>query len=77
MTFEETAINLAKVIGGTKEHWEDMMTYFANRTPEMWRTWEQADYNQTGKRIAEAETTNIVGKKIITEEELSNITAGI
>lgn len=77
MTFEETAANLAKVIGGTKEHWEDMITYFANRTPEMWRTWEQADYNQTGKRIAEAETTNIVGKKIITEEELNNITAGI
>lgn len=77
MTFEETAANLANVIGGTKEHWEDMITYFANRTPEMWRTWEQADYNQTGKRIAEAETTNIVGKKIITEEELNNITAGI
>lgn len=77
MTFEETAANLAKVIGGTKEHWEDMITYFANRTPEMWRTWQQADYNQTGKRIAEAETTNIAGKKIITEEELDNITAEI
>ena len=74
MTFDQTAAHFAEIVGGTKEHWEDMLTYLANRTPEMWRTWELADYNQIGKRIAEAETTNVAGKKIITNEELDAVT---
>jgi hypothetical protein len=74
MTFDQTATNLAEIVGGTKEHWEDMLTYFANRTPEMWRTWDLADYNQIGKRVAEEGSADILGHKFVTNQDVENIT---
>jgi hypothetical protein len=49
-----------------------MLTYFANRTPEMWRTWDLADYNQIGARSAE-KATEIKEQKFVTSKEVNDI----
>ena len=72
-TLEETAEHLSEIYGGTKEYWEDQGGYLQNRDPNMKRTWDLADYNQTGKRIAEEEQTKIEGKKIVSEAEIETI----
>ena len=75
MTFDQVSEKLQEVFGGSKQLWDDLMTYFSYRSPEFQRTWQLADYNQMGKRIAESETNVVEGKKFVTSEEVETIAA--
>ena len=76
-TFDQTAENLSSVFSGTKELWEDLLTWFGGKDPNFRRSWEKAEYEQMGARVAQAETTKIGDKKIITEQEVQEISAEV
>ena len=73
MTFDQVTEKLQEVFGGSKQLWDDLMTYFSYRSPELQRTWQLADYNQMGQRIAESETNIVGGKKFVTSNEVETI----
>ena len=75
MTFDQVTEKLQEVFGGSKQLWDDLMTYFSYRSPELQRTWQLADYNQMGQRIAESETNIVEGKKFVTSQEVQTIAA--
>ena len=75
MTFDQVTEKLQEVFSGSKQLWDDLMTYFSYRSPELQRTWQLADYNQMGQRIAESETNMVGGKKFVTSNEVETIVA--
>ena len=75
MTFDQVTQKLQEVFGGSKQLWDDLMTYFSYRSPEIQRAWQLADYNQMGQRIAESETNIVEGKKFVTSNEVETIAA--
>lgn len=69
MGFDEAAQILSEFAGGTKELWQDMLTYYSNMSPEFRTSWTLADYQNTGKKGLAGATK--VGKgKFITQEEV-------